>query len=318
MLGSSALKSHKTGIYLDPELAKYGFGENHPFNNDRYDAFAKTFPLESNALLLKGRFATDDEIAAFHTPDYIDFVKKKSLEGTGYLDYGDTPAVPGIFEAASYVVGTVLDAIDHIVKGPIKRAFVPIAGLHHAQANAASGFCVFNDCAIAINTLRNKYGIKKIAYVDVDVHHGDGVYYAFEEDENLIFADIHEASIFPGTGLRDEVGKGPATGKKLNLPLPAGAGDKEFFDVWPQVEELLTREKPDFIIFQCGADSLEGDPLAFLTYSDQPHAYAAKRLCELANTYAQGRLLALGGGGYFLPNIARAWGAVAESLIRTH
>lgn len=287
------------GIYLDPQLAKYGFGEDHPFNNFRYDAFREAFEhllLYKRASIMKGRLATDSEIAQFHTLEYLNYIKKRSAEGRGFLDYGDTPAVPGIFEAAAYVVGTVLDAVDQMMQGVIKRAFIPIAGLHHSHATAASGFCVFNDIAIAIRTLRQKYKVGKIAYVDIDVHHGDGVFYAFENDADLIFADIHESGIFPGTGHLSEQGKDQAKGKKLNIPLPAGAGDEEFFAAWPHVEELLEQEKPEFIIFQCGADSLANDPLAGLQYSDKPHAYAARRLCELANQYASGRLLALGEG----------------------
>lgn len=309
-----------TGIYLDPKLAKYGFGPNHPFSNFRYAAFADAFQhlhLEKKPVLLRGRLATEAEIADFHTLDYINFVKKKSIEGKGFLDYGDTPAFSGVFEAASYVVGTVLHAVDQIMEGDIKRAFVPIAGLHHAHANKASGFCVFNDCAIAIHHLRKKYGLEKIAYIDIDVHHGDGVYYAFEEDPHLFFADIHEGDIFPGTGFITEQGLGAGKGKKLNFSLDAGAGDADFFGFWPHIEALLAREKPEFILFQCGADSLANDPLAAISYSDQPHSHAAKRLCEFANTYAKGRLLALGGGGYNLHNIARAWIAVIQSLIHT-
>jgi len=309
-----------TGVYLDKQLAKYGFGEDHPFNNFRYGAFRDAFQkllLDKQVMIMKGRLATDSEITQFHTQQYLNFIKKKSAEGNGFLDYGDTPAVPGIFEAAAYIVGTVLDAVDQMMQGTLKRIFIPIAGLHHSHAAAASGFCVFNDIAIAMHILRQKYKVEKIAYVDIDVHHGDGVYYAFENDADLIFADIHESGIFPGTGHQNEQGKNQAKGKKLNIPLPAGASDEDFFAVWPHVEELLEQEKPEFIILQCGADSLANDPLAGLQYSDKPHAYAARRLCELANKYARGRLLALGGGGYNLQNIARAWTAVVRSLIDT-
>ena len=309
-----------TGLFLDPNLARYGFGPTHPFNNDRYAAFADLFQkhqLETKVTLLQGRSATDIEITRFHTPEYLRFVKEQSAKGVGFLDEGDTPVVPGIFEAAAYVVGTVLEAVYQIMQERIKYAFVPIAGLHHSHPAAASGFCVFNDCAIAINTLRKCYNIKNIAYVDIDVHHGDGVYYAFEDDENLIFADVHQSNLFPGTGFEYEQGTTQAKGKKVNIPLPAGAGDEEFFTVWPQVEALLEREKPEFILLQCGADSLAHDPLGFLRYSDKPHAYAAQQLCKIADQYASGRLLALGGGGYNLHNIARAWIAVTKSLIKS-
>jgi acetoin utilization protein AcuC len=203
------------------------------------------------------------------------------------------------------------------MEGEFARSLQPIGGLHHAGRGHAAGFCVFNDLGVVIETLRSDYGIRRIGYVDIDVHHGDGVYYAFESDPGLIFADIHEdgRQLYPGTGREDETGTGPAAGTKLNIPLAAGSGDAEFAQAWKRVEAHLSRHEPEFIVFQCGADGLKGDPLAHLQYSAATHALAAKSLRALAQRYGKGRLMAFGGGGYARDNLAKAWSAVLRELL---
>jgi len=190
--------------------------------------------------------------------------------------------------------------------------------LHHARRHVAAGFCVFNDCGIAIEYLRHQYGIKRVAYVDIDAHHGDGVFYSFEDDPDLLFADIHQdgRTLYPGTGAKDETGKGDAIGTKLNIPVPPFADDAVFQTVWPQIESYLQINEPEFILLQCGADSIEGDPITNMAFSPGSHAYAAKRLCALADQYCDGKFLAMGGGGYNHDNIARAWTAVVDSMVK--
>ena len=202
--------------------------------------------------------------------------------------------------------------------GQCRRAFVPIAGLHHARRDAAAGFCVFNDCAIAIEHLRRRHGIERIAYVDIDAHHGDGVYYAYAADPDLILVDFHEDGrwLYPGTGAREESGTGAAAGTKLNIPLPPGAGDAAFYPLWEEAERFLDDARPQFILLQCGADSLAGDPITHLSYSAAVHGYVAQRLARLAELRCGGRLVALGGGGYEPDNIGRAWCAVVEGLLK--
>ena len=306
-------------VYRGAALAHYGFGDDHPFGPDRHDAFHDALAraeLGSAIDYREPRRADVEELALFHTPEYIDFVSRLSAAGSGFLDGGDTPAFPGVFEAASDVVGTTLAAVDAVMAGHARRAFVPIAGLHHAARDAASGFCVFNDCGVAIEYLRRKHGLRRIAYVDIDAHHGDGVYYGFEDDPDVVFADIHEDGrfLFPGTGAADESGTGRARGTKLNIPLPPGADDAEFAAAWAQAVEYLDRAAPEFLVFQCGADSLAGDPLTHLQYSEEAHARAAASLCELAQRHAGGRIVATGGGGYSRPNLARAWTRVVEAF----
>lgn len=307
-------------VYKGKEIASYGFGDPHPFGFDRHDVFQQELVaagLDQQVTFGMPRRASVDELLLFHTADYIDLVSRKSTEGRGYLDDGDTPAVPGIFDAASDVVGTTLAAVDAIMSGDARRAFVPIAGLHHAARDRAAGFCVFNDCGVAVEYLRNKYGVNRVAYVDIDAHHGDGMFYGFIDDPDQIFADIHEDGryLYPGTGAADETGKGRARGTKLNIPVAPGADDADFAREWARVEEYLRRAQPEFILMQGGADSLEGDPITHLCYTEEAHAKAATALCQLADRYCDGRIIGTGGGGYNRRNLARAWTRIVQSFV---
>jgi acetoin utilization protein AcuC len=302
------------------QIARYGFGDGHPFGPDRHEVFMRELHeagMDGRVKRASPRLATPDELAYFHTADYVELVRDRSASGHGYLDAGDTPAWKGVFEAASYVVGATLTAVDAVMSGSARRAFVPIAGLHHAARNRAGGFCVFNDCGIAIEVLRRKHHVRRVAYVDIDAHHGDGVFYAFESDPELLFADMHEDGryLYPGTGMTEETGTGPAIGTKLNIPLPPGAGDAEYRRAWARIEDYLESGRPEFILLQCGADSLEGDPITHLRFTEEAHAHAAMRLCAIADSLGHGRVVALGGGGYNRRNLARAWTRVVGSLL---
>jgi acetoin utilization protein AcuC len=307
-------------VYVGDDLARYGFGQGHPFGPDRLGAFWKHVQatgLDRRVTQCVPVTTGRDEIERFHTREYVDRVIEQSASGEGFLDCGDTPAFPGIYESACFVVGSVLDAVERLMDGACRHALVPIAGLHHAQRNSAAGFCVFNDCGIAIETLRSRYGLQRIAYVDIDAHHGDGVFYSFEGDPQLIFADLHEDGrfLYPGTGMAEECGKGAAAGTKLNIPMPPDAGDELFFQAWEKAEAFIEGHQPEFILFQCGADSIGGDPITHLHYTPAAHRHATQRLCRLADRYCDGRLLALGGGGYNRSNLALAWTAVLEVLV---
>jgi len=308
-----------TCVYLGDELASYGFGEEHPFGPQRHHIFEQAFKqqgLDQKVHVLKPVQAKRETIELFHTAEYVAKVIEKSRLGTGFLDYGDTPAFQGIYEAASYVVGSVVDAVDRILANEFSQAFVPIAGLHHAARNQAAGFCAFNDCGVAIEYLKSR-GLKKILYVDIDAHHGDGVFYGFENDPALIFVDIHESgdTLYPGTGDQSESGTGLARGLKLNLPMPAEAGDMLFRQAWQQVEDFLQHIDAEFVLMQCGADSIAGDPITHLKYSPASHAYAVQALKRYAKDRCEGRILAMGGGGYNHDNIARTWTRVVTELV---
>ena len=305
---------------IGEQLGRYGFPGGHPFGPDRYGAFLREFDqrgLGSKVTLLEPAQASVDELLLFHSDSHVEFVQRSSEHGTGALDGGDTPNFRGVYEAAACVVGGSLTAAEWIMAGERRRAFVPIAGLHHAARDRAAGFCVFNDCGVVIEALRARHGLRCIAYVDIDAHHGDGVFYAFEDDPAVIIADLHESgeTLYPGTGTAAECGRGAATGTKLNVPLSAGSGDAQFQQAWPVMLEHVARFEPQFLILQCGADSVAGDPLANLLLTPAAHARAARDLCALADRLDHGRVLALGGGGYDRGNLAQAWVGVVEALL---
>jgi acetoin utilization protein AcuC len=312
-------------VVAGERLARYGFPNGHPFGPDRHAAFMRELDargLRERVRLLEPVQATSDDLLLFHTTEHVQRVQEASLSGSGSLDGGDTPAYRGVYEAAACVVGSSLAATEWILAGAAagtgvrRRAFVPIAGLHHAARDRAAGFCVFNDCGVVIEALRRRHKIQRVAYVDIDAHHGDGVYYAFADDVDLVIADLHESgqSLYPGTGSTEETGSHAALGTKLNVPLAAGSGDREFAEVWPMMLAHVARAEPQFILLQCGADSLAGDPLTHLQLSEHSHAQAAADLATLADQLGHGRVLAMGGGGYDRGNLARAWTSVVAAL----
>ena len=307
-------------LYVDDDLGAYGFPDDHPLGIDRQGAFLRE--AVERGLIARttrdvSREALREELVRFHSDEYVELVFTAEENGMRLLDGGDTPVFPGVYHTSAHVVGAALNGLEQVMAGHCLRSLQPIGGLHHAARGHAAGFCVFNDLGVVVETLRRVYGVRRVGYLDIDVHHGDGVFYAFEEDPDLIFADIHQDSrtLFPGTGRAHETGKGSAEGTKLNIELAPFTGDAEFMEAWPRVEAHFEAFQPEFFIFQCGADGLKGDPLAQLEYSPAVHAHAAQRMVRLADKFAQGRIMAFGGGGYDRTNLARAWNAVLSELV---
>jgi len=307
-------------VYTGDALGAYSFGESHPFGPARQAAFLDRFHesgLDQRTRIREPAQATPETIELFHDHEYVEWVRKLSVKGEGVLDNGDTPAFPGMYEAAATVVGTTLRAIDEAMSSGCRRGFIPIAGLHHARRSGAAGFCIFNDCGVAIEYLRKRHGLHRILYVDIDAHHGDGVLYGFEGDPDVRIVDMHEDGryLYPGTGSSSETGTGPAVGTKQNYPMAAGAVDADFFREWERAKHFMTESEPEFILLQCGADSLAGDPLTHLRYTADVHYRVAFDLAKLADRFAGGRIVAMGGGGYNLENIARGWCAAVRGLL---
>ncbi|MEO8159514.1 MAG: acetoin utilization protein AcuC [Betaproteobacteria bacterium] len=310
-------------LFAGTALAQYGFPRGHPLGVDRQAAFMAAADGQGSlakAGICAARAATNEELGRFHTQRLIDKVRNAERDRIEFLDNGDTPVFPGVFEASANVVGAALDGLERVMTGQCLRSFQPIGGLHHAGRDHCAGFCVFNDIGVVIETLRQYCGVRRVAYVDIDVHHGDGIFYAYEEDPDLVIADIHEDGrfLYPGTGREDETGKGAAKGSKLNIALRPASGDTEFMQAWIRVERHLVRFEPEFILFQCGADGLRGDPLAHLNYTVGVHAHATQRLLAIAARYSKGRLMAFGGGGYNRDNLAAAWSSVLREIVATN
>lgn len=308
----------RVGVAEGEELLLYSFPPPHPFTRERALAFWNRLHAEALPTKKLGPQKADKGLLElFQTSDHIKYVELASHLGYGALDQGDTPAFKGVFEASQFAVGTTAFAAVEVVEGRIDHAFNPVGGLHHATKDSSAGFCVFNDIGITIELLRKSQGVRRILYVDIDVHHGDGVYYSYESDPEVFIFDIHQDGryLYPGTGKASERGSGNAAGTKVNVPLMPGSGDQSLFEVLPRLEEFAKDSRPDFIIFQCGADGLRGDPIAGLSYSSEAHTRTAFLLHALSHQLCQGRLVALGGGGYVPRNCADAWVAVVKAML---
>jgi acetoin utilization protein AcuC len=245
----------------------------------------------------------------FHAPEYLEVLKAANAgaqpaRGASFgLGPGDNPVFRGVWEAAQLVAAGSLLAADLVARGEVDRAFHFAGGLHHALPDRASGFCYVNDAVLAIMHLRER-GLR-VAYVDIDAHHGDGVQYAFYGDPNVLTISVHERGerLFPGTGFVRELGEGEAAGFSVNLPLEAYTDTETYLPAFEAVvPPLLERFRPDVIVAQLGIDSHRTDPLTHLALDVQGFARALARIVPMAS-----KLIALGGGGYDVRNVARAW-----------
>jgi acetoin utilization protein AcuC len=308
------LGGRTTLLYSDGFL-DYNLGPSHPLRPVRvkltHDLIQSKELLKDDSVKISApRLASEQEILLFHEKEYVRLVQKYSERGSGLLDAGDTPAFKGCFEATSLVVGASLEACDRIMTGKFAHAFNPSGGLHHAHPERASGFCIFNDPAVSINYLRKKYNLKKIVYLDIDAHHGDGVMYGFYNDPSLLDIDFHENGkyIFPGTGFPEEIGENEAKGLKLNVPLLPGTGDEAFLRAFHKlVPDVVRKFRPEIILVQCGADGHADDRLAHLRLTTNMYQEIVSQMHLLAHELCEGRLLLFGGGGYTLANVPRVW-----------
>jgi acetoin utilization protein AcuC len=267
--------------------------------------------------LIKPRPATREEILLFHNDEYVRFVERLSKKGSGLLDAGDTPAFKGCYEASSLVVGASIVAADEVMSGRLEHVFNPSGGLHHAHPERASGFCIFNDPAVVVAHLKSRYKVKRIVYLDIDAHHGDGVMYGYYNDPTVLDIDFHESGtyLFPGTGFPDEIGSGQARGLKLNIPLPPSTGDEAYVEAFQQVvPDALRKFRPEIILVQCGADGHLDDRLAHLRLTTRVYAEVVGRMHDFAHELCNGRLLLFGGGGYTLANVPRVWTVAFSTL----
>jgi acetoin utilization protein AcuC len=305
----------------DDGLLSYHFHEEHPFNQKRV-LLTKELLEESGQLnqdhIMEPRLAKDEEIALIHDPSYIHAVKSAhTLESEQLLKYGlgteDTPVFPNMHDASSRIVGATLSAVDAVLKDGAKRAVNFSGGLHHGFKHKASGFCIYNDAAIAIKYIREKYDLK-VLYVDTDAHHGDGVQWAFYEDPNVCTFSIHETGryLFPGTGNVTERGIKEGHGFSFNLPIDAFTQDESFIQIYETaLHEIANFFKPDILITQNGADAHYYDPLTHLCGSMAIYEKIPSVALDVANTYCDGKWIALGGGGYDVWRVVpRAWSQV--------
>ncbi|WP_217587033.1 acetoin utilization protein AcuC [Lentibacillus saliphilus] len=309
-------------IYSDTML-KYHFHANHPFNQTRVQLTKEL--LETSGILneddiVTPRQATDDELALFHDRRYIKAVKQASTGSLSDHDahqYGlnteDTPIFQHMHEAASSLVGGTLAAVDAVLSGQVDHALNLGGGLHHGLKHKASGFCIYNDGAIAIKYIREHYDYK-VLYVDTDAHHGDGVQWAFYEDPNVCTLSIHETGryLFPGTGDVNERGIKMGHGYSFNIPIDAFTEDGSFIHSYETaLRHVIEFFKPDVIVTQNGADAHVYDPLTHLCSTMETFEAIPLLAHKLAHEYCDGRWIATGGGGYDMwRTVPRAWAQI--------
>ena len=314
--------SGDVALVYDDALLSYDFGRHHPLRPVRlkftYELIRSLGILNGQQVRLeKPLAATVSQVSLFHNEEYIELVKELSKTGKGLLDSGDTPAFKNCFESSLLYVGASLRAADLIMTNKVIRAFNPAGGLHHAHRDRASGFCIFNDPAIVVAFLKHKYGVKRLMYLDIDAHHGDGVMYGFYSDPSLLNIDFHEDGryLFPGTGFTHETGEGEAKGLKINIPLPPDTGNSGYLRAFREIIPISVRHyKPEIIIMQCGADSHRDDLLGGLAITTQCYDEMVSMVCELSNEICGGRVLLLGGGGYNISSVARCWAVAFARL----
>jgi len=315
-------------VVWDDALAAYDFGVGHPLAPIRVQL---AMHLVRDLGLLDGPDVTvippvvidDDLLLTVHDPDFVAAVRRASTDPDDVdlhrgLGTDDVPTFAGMHEASRAVCGATLAAVQAVHSGAALHAVNLAGGLHHAMPGSASGFCVYNDLAVAIQWLLDQ-GVERVAYVDVDVHHGDGVQAAFWNDPRVLTVSVHESgrALFPGTGFPMEIGGPDAVGSAVNVALPPGTGDegwlRAFYGVVPPIVEHFA---PEILVTQQGCDTHADDPLAHLLLSvdGQRMTYAA--LHDLAHRVSAGRWVAMGGGGYsWIDVVPRAWSHLVGEVV---
>jgi acetoin utilization protein AcuC len=336
-------------LVFDPTMAEYDLGPMHPLRPERvtltidlmraYGLLAKTGdsshrherPDNENGALgasvIPPLELAESDLELVHDTAYIETVKDASADPQGFrprrgIGPGDTPAFVGMHEASLLICGGTAAAVDAVMDGTYTRAFAVAGGLHHAHRDRAAGFCVYNDPAVAIARATRDHPGLRVAYIDIDAHHGDGVQEAFEERADVLTLSLHETGLylFPGTGFAVDIGTGTGQGYALNLPMPPGADDACYELAFEQVvEPCVSAFRPDVIVGQLGADAHRDDPLTQLGLSISGHQALVRRILELADVLCSGRLAATGGGGYdTFSAVPRIWTcALGEMLDAT-
>ncbi|KZE52439.1 histone deacetylase [Brevibacillus parabrevis] len=319
--------SRNARLIYSPDYTTYYFNDDHPFNQRRlllmHDLMS-SYGLLAESDIIAPRMATDEELALVHDARYIQFVRdqghseKELPQAASYgLGTEDVPCFQNMHESAALIVGGTLNAVDAVMKGQAEHAFNPAGGLHHAFRGRASGFCIYNDCSVAIAYLR-KHWNARVMYIDTDAHHGDGVQWAFYDDPNVLTVSIHETGkyLFPGTGNLSERGDGSGYGFSVNVPLDAFTEDDSFLEVYGELVSKLARGfKPDVILTQNGCDAHTFDPLTHLSCSMRIYQDIPRLAHRLAHELCDGRWIAVGGGGYDIWRVVpRAWTLVWSEM----
>jgi len=301
------------GYVWDERFLEYDFGPDHPFSERSrrlavrlLQRVVDSVPDLSVGYQEEVSVAPVDYLEAFHEPEYLEVVRRAGRsDHPGFLDQGDTPSFPGCYEASARIAAGAAWAVETALETN-RPTFHPAGGLHHAHPGRASGFCIFNDLALAmVGAARTG---RRVAYIDIDAHHGDGVMYGLYESGDVLDIDFHQdgRTLFPGTGFPEESGRGDGAGLKVNVPLAPGAGDETLLPLFHRlVPPLLRSYRPDLIVLQHGADGHVGDPLTSLEYTSRSYDAIDRLVLDLGRELCRSRVVFAGGGGYRPETVAR-------------
>ncbi|KAI0658699.1 histone deacetylase [Cubamyces menziesii] len=309
----SGMSKRRVAYYYDPDVGSYTYGVTHAMKPQRMritHELVSAYDMLPKMHVLRAKRATAETLTRFHTDEYIDFLSKVTPEnarrltyqGTRFLVGDDNPPFEGVFEFSSISAGGSIAAAKRLMEGQTDIAINWAGGLHHAKKREASGFCYINDIVLGI--LEMLRYVPRVLYIDIDCHHGDGVEEAFYTTDRVMTCSFHKfGEFFPGTGQIEDRGRGPGRGYALNIPLKDGITDESYKSIFePVIDKILDVYRPNAIVLQCGADSLSGDKLGGLNLTMHGHAHCVK--------YVRSKnipLMLLGGGGYTVKNVARAW-----------
>ncbi len=309
---------HKTAFIWSDKYSLYSFPGDHPFKSVR-EFMAKKLLEERSAFLtidiLEPPLIPEELLYLVHDKGYVEFVKRMDEKGSGLLDEGDTPAFKGIFEGALVRTSGTVYAMRLLMEDKYNHVINLGGGFHHAKRDKASGFCVFNDLALAIKIGEEKFN--KIALVDIDGHHGDGTQEILRDDPKSLKISLHmfHRNFFPGSGNVDEIGESEGRGYTINIPLPPGTGDDAYLYAFNEiVVPAVKRFEPEVVVIMNGGDSHFTDPLVGLKLSTHGYLEVVKSLHDLAHKYSNGRLLMTGGGGYSYDATAREWAITTAEI----
>ena len=314
------------GLLYHPDYLRYDFGEDHALRQVRVrlarDLIAD-YGLLKDAEEIRPEPAVAVEVSRVHTAAYVSVVQDLSVhpKGVAYehgLGTADNPAFGGMYEATLLQVGGTLRACKEVASGARTRAMNLGGGFHHAMRDKASGFCIFNDVAIGIQSLLEDHKLRRILYVDIDAHHADGVQSIFYEDPRVFTISLHEDGhyLFPGTGFTDEIGAGEGRGYAANVPLPPYTRDVSYLYAFQEIVPPLTRAfKPEILVTQLGADGHHLDPLTHLMLTTETYEAVGMLLDGLSKELCGGRWIATGGGGYEVTAVPRAWTVLFSTMV---
>ncbi len=311
----------KVGIAYHEKYCQYDLGPDHPFRGDRFVNTMRLFEEQGlfrlpNVTMLEPKPVTKQDLLKVHDKDYVDLIFRLAEKSKPY-DM-ETPVSPQILEAVRLIIGGALEAGKAVYEGKVERSVALGCGYHHAGRNYGGGFCLFNDIAVLVEHLREKYGLKRALIIDYDVHFGNGTSDIYYSDSSVLYISLHQdpRTIYPGTGFVEQVGKGEGEGYNVNVPLPPGTGDQTYLYALKEIFVPLAEEfKPDLIVANGGSDPHFADTLGSLRLTVNGFFNLSQIIAQVAEKVCQNKLVLMPGSGYNPMVLPQCWYALTAGVV---